>query len=173
MSNDGNGGSAFSWFLAGLGLGSLLGVLYAPRPGEQTREELLAGALGTTERVKQRSLEATRVAGDYVERGKGQFSNYKSQLGDYVEKGKGQVNQYVATGKDQVTGYVAKGKEAVEVGRQKINEVYSQGVNNVAEQKEKLKASYDAGREAYVKTTVPSDSKEELIPSSGSDIDRG
>ena len=173
MSNEGNGGSGFSWFLAGLGLGSLLGVLYAPRPGEQTREELLAGALGTRERARQRGLEVTRTAGDYVERGKGQLSNYKSQLGDYVEKGKGQVNQYVATGKDQVTGYVARSKEAVEVGRQKINEVYSQSVSSIAEQKEKLKASYDAGREAYVKTSLPSDSKEELIPSSGTDLDRG
>ena len=173
MSNDSNGGSAFSWFLAGLGLGSLIGVLYAPRPGEETREGLIANALGATDYAKQRSREATRVAGEYVEQGKSQFSDYKGQLGDYIEKGRGQVNQYVSTGKDQLTGYVAKGKEAVEAGRQKINEVYSQGANTVAEHKEKLKASYDAGREAYVNTTVPG-TQQELIPGIGSDpVERG
>ena len=163
MSNDSNGGSAFSWFLAGLGLGSLLGVLYAPRPGQETRDSLVAGALGSTEYVKQRGLEATRVAGDYVERGRGQLNEYRGQLTDFAARGKGQLNEYVSTGKDQVNEYVSKGKGAVETGRQKIN----QGLHSVAEQKEKLKASYGAGRQAYVETSVPAGSvKEELIPGS-------
>ncbi len=170
--SDENGGSGFSWFLAGLGLGSLLGVLYAPRPGQQTREDLIAGALGATDTVKQRTLDASqraqRTAGQYVEQGKSQFSDYKSQLGEYVERGKGQVSEYVTAGKGQVSGLVDKSKEALEAGRQKINETYSQSTASLAEQKEKLKASYDAGRQAYVQTSVPADSTDELIPSTGS-----
>ena len=33
--------SGFSWFLAGLGIGALVGVLYAPKSGRETREELM------------------------------------------------------------------------------------------------------------------------------------
>jgi gas vesicle protein len=40
-------GNSFVWFLAGLGLGALAGVLYAPRSGSETREALRARAEGT------------------------------------------------------------------------------------------------------------------------------
>ena len=41
-----NGGSgSFGWFLAGLGIGALVGVLYAPKSGQETRDELAANAL--------------------------------------------------------------------------------------------------------------------------------
>ena len=145
---DTRGGSAFSWFLAGLGLGSLFGVLYAPKSGQETREELVASALGSGEYVRQRSREATYAAGSYAERGKG-------QVNDYVERGKGQVNQYVSQGRD-----------AVEAGRRKINDAFNQGRMTVAEQKEKLSAAYDAGRQAYIETAAPPVPPEELIPNS-------
>ena len=170
MADDTRGGSALSWLLAGLGLGSLIGVLYAPKSGQETRDELVSNALGGSELVKQRSREATRVAGQYVERGKGQVSDYvergKGQVGEYVARGKGQATDYVATGKEHLQHYVEKGKEAVETGRQKINDAYSQGAHTIAEQKEKLAASYAAGKQAYVETSAPETPKEELIPSS-------
>lgn len=159
MSNDSQGGSSFSWFLAGLGLGSLLGVLYAPRPGQETRDELVSSALGGTEFVRQRSRDVAQTAGQYVERSKGQVS-------EYVNRGKEQATQYTSVGKEQANQYVAKGKEVVETGRQKINEVYSQGAHVVAEQKEKIAAAIDAGKQAYTETSVPAGSAPELIPSS-------
>ena len=142
---DARGGSAFSWFLAGLGVGSLFGVLYAPKSGQETREELIAGALGSGEYVRQRSRQATYVAGDYVERGKGQ------------------VDQYVSRGRGQVDRYVSRGKDAVETGRQKINQAYNQGRYAITEQKEKLNAAYDAGKQAYEETSAPPVQHEELI----------
>ncbi len=157
MANN-EGGGAFSWFLAGLGLGSLLGVLYAPRAGQETREELVASALGGSEYVRQRSREVQGQAGEAVNRGRGQVS-------EYVVRGKEQLGQYTEAGKSQVSEVVARGRGAVEAGRQKINEVYSQSANAVQEQKEKLAASYEAGRKAYIETTAPK-TNEELIPSS-------
>ncbi len=159
MSKDSQGGSAFSWFLAGLGLGSLLGVLYAPRPGQETRDELVSTALGSTEYVRQRSREVATTAGEYVGRSKG-------QVADYVSRGKDQATQYTSVGKDQASQYIAKGKDAVETGRQKINEVYSQSAQAIAEQKEKLAAAIEAGKQAYTETTAPPASTSELIPSS-------
>ena len=63
MANDSQGGNGFSWFLAGLGIGSLLGVLYAPKAGQDTRDELVASALGSREYLRDRSQHASRVAG--------------------------------------------------------------------------------------------------------------
>ena len=40
MSDNDNGISGLGWFLAGLGLGALAGVLYAPKSGKETREDI-------------------------------------------------------------------------------------------------------------------------------------
>jgi gas vesicle protein len=129
-------GSGFSWFLAGLGIGSLLGVLYAPKAGQATREELVAGALGRTEYIKQR----TREVGD--------------QVTDYVERGKGQVHEYVDKGKEYVDEYVARGKDYVEAGREKVTDAVNQGRNLVNEHAVKAQAAFEAGKQAYVETTA-------------------
>jgi hypothetical protein len=44
MADNDNGVSGLGWFLAGLGLGALVGVLYAPKAGKETREDLVASA---------------------------------------------------------------------------------------------------------------------------------
>ncbi len=117
--------SGFSWFLAGLGIGSLLGVLYAPKAGQETRGELVAGALGQTEYLKQRSREVT-----------------------------GQVSEYVERGKDQVNEYVGKGKEYVDASKEKLADVVNQGRNLINEQAVKTQAAFEAGKQAYVQTTA-------------------
>lgn len=142
-----SGGNGFSWFLAGLGIGSLLGVLYAPKAGYETREELVNSAIGSSEYIKQRSREAGRSAGEYVDRG-------RAQVGDLVSRGRGQVDTYVD-----------RSKGAVEQGRQKINEAYNQGRQVVADQKDRISAAYEAGKDAYQNTAAFPVANEDLIPS--------
>ena len=38
-----------AWFLAGLGVGALVGILYAPKSGRETRDDLVSGAKEGTE----------------------------------------------------------------------------------------------------------------------------
>ena len=53
-------GNSFVWFLAGLGLGALAGILYAPRSGAETREQLKARAEEGKEYMRTRAREAPR-----------------------------------------------------------------------------------------------------------------
>ena len=69
--------SGFSWFLAGLGLGALLGVLYAPKAGRETREELASSAREGTEYLKQKSRETADQVSVYVDRGKAQVDTLR------------------------------------------------------------------------------------------------
>jgi gas vesicle protein len=114
----------FSWFLAGLGLGALLGVLYAPKSGRETREELASSAREGSEYLKQRSREAT------------------DQLNTYVDRGKAQVNEYVD-----------RGKEYVDKGKSQWGDMVSHGRQFVNQQTERVSAAVDAGRQAYRTTT--------------------
>lgn len=53
MADNECGTGGFGWFLAGLGIGALVGVLYAPKSGKETRDDLVAGALEARERANQ------------------------------------------------------------------------------------------------------------------------
>ena len=51
MADNENGASGLGWFLAGLGIGALIGVLYAPKSGRETREDIKSGALEAKEKA--------------------------------------------------------------------------------------------------------------------------
>jgi gas vesicle protein len=122
--------SGFSWFLAGLGLGALIGVLYAPKAGKDTREEIASNAREGTEYLRQRSREAAD-----------------------------QINQIVDKSKVQVNEYVERGKEYVERSRAQWDDFVNQGRQFVNEQADKVTAAVGAGKEAYHQTATPSESE--------------
>jgi len=73
-------GSSVMWFLAGLGLGALVGVLYAPRSGEDTRRALMDAADDTRDYLDARGREVRAQANDWVARGKDALSQQKEQF---------------------------------------------------------------------------------------------
>jgi gas vesicle protein len=88
MSDNNNGTSGLGWFLAGLGLGAIAGVLYAPKAGRETRDDLLNGALDAKERAATLAQQGINRAGDYVEQGKGLVQDQQDKLHAAVEAGK-------------------------------------------------------------------------------------
>jgi gas vesicle protein len=124
MSDNNNGTSGLGWFLAGLGLGAIAGVLYAPKAGRETRDDLLNGALDAKERAATLAQQGINRAGDYVEQG-------KDAAADYVDKGK----EFYEKGRSQWSQYVEKGKGLVQ------------------DQQDKLHAAVEAGKDAYASTT--------------------
>ncbi len=126
---DDNQQAAFGWFLAGLGLGALVGILYAPKSGRETREDIIATAKDSTEYVKGRAREAA------------------DQASVLVEKGKGQAVEYVQKGKDAT-------KEVVERSKAQWEDFVDRGKGFVNDQSAKVSAAVDAGKQAYVETTA-------------------
>lgn len=81
-------GSGFGWFLAGLGVGALVGVLYAPRAGSETREVLRSKAEEGREYVKGRARDAKQQASDWVDRGRDVVNQQKDQFRAAYEAGR-------------------------------------------------------------------------------------
>jgi gas vesicle protein len=86
--SDRDGGSSFVWFLAGLGLGALAGVLYAPRSGSETRDVLRARAEEGRDYVRGRAQEARSQANDWVDRGRDVVNQQKEQFRAAYEAGR-------------------------------------------------------------------------------------
>ena len=83
-----DGGAKFFYFLTGLGIGALIGVLFAPESGEKTREMIAGKAEEGRDFVLNKSRELRDQAADYVERGKGALADQREHLVAAVEAGK-------------------------------------------------------------------------------------
>lgn len=80
-----NVGSKISYFLVGLGIGALVGVLFAPKSGEETREFLSKRADEGKEFAQRKARELRERADDLLERGKEVASRQKETISAAVE----------------------------------------------------------------------------------------
>jgi gas vesicle protein len=81
-------GNTFVWFLAGLGVGAVVGILYAPKAGTETREALRARAEEGRDYVRSRAREAREQAEGWVDKGRDVVSQQKDQFRAAYEAGR-------------------------------------------------------------------------------------
>lgn len=85
--SDRNGGGVL-WFLAGLGIGAVVGILYAPQSGNETREILMAKAEEGRDYVRRRAQQAREQAEQWATKGKEVINSQKEQIRSAVEAGR-------------------------------------------------------------------------------------
>jgi gas vesicle protein len=81
-------GNSFGWFLAGVGLGALVGILYAPQSGSETREKLRNRAEEGRDYVKTRARDAKEQASQWVDKGRDVVGQQKDQFKAAYEAGR-------------------------------------------------------------------------------------
>ncbi len=84
MSDD-NGASKFGFFLAGLSIGAILALLFAPRSGEETRRYISGKADEGKDYLASRSRELREQAEELVEKGKDRLAQEKERLAGALE----------------------------------------------------------------------------------------
>ena len=97
--SDRDSGNNFIWFLAGLGFGALIGVLYAPRSGRETREAILNSAQEGKEYLRTRGRETRESVNEWVDRGKDVVNRQKDQFTQAVEAGRQAYREASSEGK--------------------------------------------------------------------------
>jgi gas vesicle protein len=86
--SDNQVGSKVTFFLVGLGIGALVGILFAPKSGEDTREYLMDKADEGREYEQRKARELRDRAEDLVERGKNVVQRQKDSVSAAVEAGR-------------------------------------------------------------------------------------
>ncbi len=130
--NEKDSSGGFGWFVAGLGLGALLGVLYAPKSGRETREDLAESAGRGKDYLYERGRDAAAQASQVVDRGKEHLGEYVGRGKEYVERGRAQLSEYVDRGRDLVNEHSGKISAAVDAGR----EAYRKTTEGVRQQQQ-------------------------------------
>jgi gas vesicle protein len=83
-----NVGSKVSYFLVGLGVGALMGVLFAPKSGEDTREYLAKRADDGRDFAQRKARELRDRADDLIEKSKEVASRKRESISAAVEAGR-------------------------------------------------------------------------------------
>ena len=81
-------GSKVTYFLVGLGVGALVGILFAPKSGEETREFLSKKADEGRDYAQRKARELRERADDLIERGKDAAARGKDSISAAVESGR-------------------------------------------------------------------------------------
>jgi gas vesicle protein len=83
--SDRDNSNSLLWFLAGLGFGALMGVLYAPRSGRETRDAIMNTAQEGGEYLKTRGREAKDTVSQWVDRGKDVVGQQKEKISAAID----------------------------------------------------------------------------------------
>jgi gas vesicle protein len=88
MADESCSGSGILWFLAGIGIGTAVGVLYAPKAGRDTRDSLRSAAEEGRERVQEQARRYSEQAQQWADRGKDVLAQQKDNIRSAFEAGR-------------------------------------------------------------------------------------
>ena len=81
-------GARAIYFLAGVGIGALIGILFAPQSGKETREFIADRAEEGRDFLVKKGRDIREQTTDYMERGKGVLTQQRDHLTAAFEAGK-------------------------------------------------------------------------------------
>ncbi len=89
--------SKLGYFFLGLGVGVAVGLLFAPKSGEETRALIKSRANDGADYLKKRSGDLKESAGEIIDRGRDAVTRQKEQLAAAVQAGKQAYRETVAS----------------------------------------------------------------------------
>jgi len=84
------------WFLAGLGLGSVVAILFAPKSGRDTRKAIVTGVDEGREYLASLGRDARQQVSDWVDSGKKIVVGTKRQVNAAVAAGREAIHEATA-----------------------------------------------------------------------------
>jgi gas vesicle protein len=90
--------NSFVWFLAGLGIGAVVGVLYAPRSGDETRQVIRDKAEEGRDYMQAKAREARSQAAQWVDKGREVLNSQRDQFRSAYEAGRQAYHETTAEG---------------------------------------------------------------------------
>jgi gas vesicle protein len=114
-----------TYLLIGGGIGAILALLFAPKSGQELREDI---------------ADATRKG---LEKGKETATQLQERAGEYYEVSREKANELYQTAQDKATEYA-------ELAKDKANQISEKAKGAAARSTNPISAAIEAGKEAYI-----------------------
>src|SRR3954471_12286582 len=101
-------GSVMKWFLAGLGFGTVVGMLIAPKPGAETRDELLDAA---QDKLNDAREKICPYVGQARERIEPVVQQARERMEPVVTEARERSEPFVNQASERIEPLVAQGRE--------------------------------------------------------------
>jgi gas vesicle protein len=92
-----------SYFFLGLGVGVAVGILFAPKSGEETRDLIKVRTREGKEYLRRRSDDLRETASEYADRGRAAIQRQRETISSAVEAGKAAYRDAAAERKPGAT----------------------------------------------------------------------
>ena len=93
MAENGNTIANVNYFLVGLGIGSAVAILFAPKSGKETRKYIAKKSREANEYARNKAQELRERAEETVERGKEMVTETKEQIATAIDAGRETYNR--------------------------------------------------------------------------------
>lgn len=140
MGNDRDNGDNIStkltFFLVGAGIGAVLALLFAPKSGEELRNDIADATRKGIDRSKEAAQQLGQKATEYYDTG-------RAKVGEYYEGARETAGEYYEATKERAG-------ELYDTATAKAGEVVTKTRDAVAHQAGSISAAVEAGKKAYV-----------------------
>jgi gas vesicle protein len=140
MGNDRDYGDNISarltYFLVGAGIGAVLALLFAPKSGEELRNDIADATRKGIDKSKEAAQQIGTKATEY-------YDTTRTKAGEYYETARDTAGEYIEAGRE-------KASELYDTATSKAGEVASKTRDVAARQAGSISAAVEAGKKAYV-----------------------
>ena len=134
--NGDNISTKLTFFLVGAGIGAVLALLFAPKSGEELRNDIADATRKGIDRSKEAAQQLGTKATEYYDAG-------RAKAGEYYDSAKETAEEYYEATRERAT-------ELYDTATAKAGEVVSKTRDAAARQAGSISAAVEAGKKAYV-----------------------
>ena len=140
MGNDRDSGDNIStrltYFLVGAGIGAVLALLFAPKSGEELRNDIADATRKGIDRSREAAQQLGQKANEYYETG-------KQRAGEYYDAARETAEEYYEATRERAS-------DLYDTATNKAGEVVAKTRDAVAQQAGSISAAVEAGKKAYI-----------------------
>src|SRR5215831_1598637 len=140
MGNDRDSGDNIStrltYFLVGAGIGAVLALLFAPKSGEELRNDIADATRKGIDRTRETAQQLGQKATEYYDAG-------KARVGEYYDSARETAGEYYEATRERAA-------ELYDTASAKAGDVVNKTRDAAARQAGSISAAVDAGKKAYI-----------------------
>ena len=125
-----------TYFLVGAGIGAVLALLFAPKSGEELRNDIADATRKGIDRSREAAQQLGTKAGEYYDAG-------KQKAGEYYDAARGTAEEYYEATRERAA-------DLYDTATTKAGDVVARTRDAVTQQAGSISAAVEAGKKAYV-----------------------